>query len=268
MSSAESLGDHRIDRLILIGSPDVTSAVTEQLASRLNGAKLERIDPQSAFISGAAPEGAAAIDLVTIAGAMAGEVHSTVQVVDLINPRKAPEKRDLRRIRILSGSLAGVLLFAGAWFWRQGQIWDLTESKTMFEAKNLEIEEKLKGGKEELTLATRIKDWVDRDIEWLDEMVALQKVLPTTDRVYIDSIQFQTLQQAGRVSVTLQCFAKSDADIEELARRVRDAGYQLEPYKPEHRASVVSGYEVDVVLKLGLPEEPTPASAAVVQTKS
>ena len=33
MSAAESLGEHRIDRLILIGTPDVTSAVTRSFFS-------------------------------------------------------------------------------------------------------------------------------------------------------------------------------------------------------------------------------------------
>ena len=254
MSAAESLGEHRIDRLILIGTPDVTSAVTDQIASRLDGAKLERIDPLTAFISGSLPDNAAATDLVTIAGAMAGGVQSTVEVVDLINPRKPPEKKDLRRVKILAATLAGLLVFAGGYIWRRGQIRSLTDAQTLMTAANVEIKEKLKAGEDELVQAAKVGAWVDRDIEWLDEIVKLQTLLPPTDRMFIDNFQFQTVQQNGTGTITLEGYAKSETDIANLARRLREAGYPVEPYEPEFRASAVSDYGVKVVLKVRLPE--------------
>ncbi|MFO0999268.1 MAG: pilus assembly protein PilM [Planctomycetaceae bacterium] len=66
MSAAEVLGEHKIDRMILIGVPEVTSAVTDQLSTRLDGARIERINPSEAFFSGALPEGTNAADLVTL----------------------------------------------------------------------------------------------------------------------------------------------------------------------------------------------------------
>ncbi len=259
MSAAESLGEHRIERLILIGTPDVTAAVTDKIASRLEGAKIERVDPLAAFISGTLPDNAAATDLVTIAGAMAGGVQSAVEVVDLINPRKSPEKKDLRRVRILAATLAGLVVFAGGYLWRHGQIRSLTESVTVMTASNIEIKKALKDGEDELLQATRVGSWVAGDFEWLDEIMKLKVLLPSTDRMFIDNIQFQTVQQNGTGTVAIECYAKSDMEISNLARRLREAGYPVEPFEHEYRASAVSDYGVKVVLKIRLPE---PASSS------
>ncbi len=51
--------------------------------------------------------------LVAIVGALETD-KSVVQSVDLVNPRKAPIKRDYRRARILGAALAMVALFAAA----------------------------------------------------------------------------------------------------------------------------------------------------------
>ena len=259
MSAAESLGEHKIDRLILIGTPDVTSAVTDQIASRLDGAKLERIDPLTTFISGTLPDKAAATDLVTIAGAMAGGIQTSVEVVDLINPRKPPEKKDLRRVKLLAATLAGLVVFAGGYLWRHVQMRSLSESRDFISAGNVEIKETLKAGEHELVQADKVRAWVSRDIEWLDELVKLQTLLPSTDRMFIDNVQFQTVAQNGTGTISMEGYAKSDTDISNLARRLREAGYPVEPYEPEFRASAVSDYGVKVVLKVRLPEIPVVA---------
>jgi hypothetical protein len=254
MSAAEILGELKIDRVILIGSPDVTAAVTDQISTRLDGAKIERIDPAAAFLSGVLPEGVSSAEVVTLAGAMVGDDRTSVEAVDLINPRKAPEKKDLRRIRILLSSLAGLLIFAGAYYWRQGRIADLTAEKSVVDTENAEISESLRLGEKDLAQATKVGAWVDRDISWLDEFVRLRELLPATDRMFIRNVQMQVIQQNGIGSIRLEGYAKSDADINNLARRLRDAGYGVKPYEPEYRASAVSqDYGVRIVLEVSLP---------------
>jgi hypothetical protein len=129
MSAAESLGDHRIRRILLIGSTDATAAVSDQLATRFDSATIERIEPATDLVHGPLTEGVTATDVVALAGAIRGYANATVSAVDLINPRKAPEKKDYRRIGVLGGTLAALLLFAAVYFWRQGQINELTELK-------------------------------------------------------------------------------------------------------------------------------------------
>lgn len=256
MSAAEILGEHKIDRVILIGAPEVTSAVTDQISTRLDGARIERVNPAESFLTGALPDGINAADIVTLAGAILGESTPGVEVVDLINPRRAPLKKDLRRLRILLGSLAGVVVLASGYFWRQGQINELADIKYLVDAENAEIKEMLEAGRNEMTQSESISEWVDRDVEWLDEMVRLRSILPATDRMFIDSFQFSAIQRGAPPSVKLVGFAKSEADVNELARKLRDAGYGVKPFEPEYRASAVSqDYGVQIVLEVTLPAD-------------
>jgi hypothetical protein len=261
MSAAEILGEHKIDRVILIGAPEVTSAVTDQISTRLDGARIERVNPAEAFLSGALPEGINSADIVTLAGAILGEAASGVEVVDLINPRRAPVKKDLRRLRVLLGSLAGVVIVAGGYFWRQGQINELADVKYLVDTENAEIKEMLQAGSKEMTQSESVSEWANRDVEWLDEMVRLKSILPATDRMFIDSFQFTAIQRGASPSVKLVGFAKSESDVNELARKLRDAGYGVKPFEPEYRASAVSqDYGVQIVLEVSLPADPESAS--------
>jgi len=255
MSAAEILGEHKIERVVLIGSPDVTSAVTDQISTRLDGATIERIDPAAVFLSGLLPEGIATADVVTIAGAVVGVGQTNIESVDLINPRKAPEKKDLRRIKVLAGTLAAMLLFAGGYFWRQGRVNQLTEDVAVIEGENLEIKEALAAGEKDLLQAEKVGDWAQRDIRWLDELVRLKSILPSTDRMFVDNFQLLTIQRGGIGAIKLDGFARSEADINTLARRLRDAGYGVKPFEPEYRAAPgLPDYAVRIVLEISLPE--------------
>lgn len=255
MSAAESLGDHKIRRILLIGAADATSAVSDQLASRFDSATIERIDPATSLVHGKLTEGISATDVVALAGAIQGNAKATVAAVDLINPRRPPEKKDYRRIAALGGTLAALLLFAALYFWRQGQINELTVKRDLLLASNNAIKQELSAGESELNQADRIGEWVDRDIEWLDEIVRLQAVLPKTDRFFIDNIQFSTVQRNGTGFIKLQGYAKSNADIAEGGRLLTAAGYGVKAPSPRlEPASGAPDYAMKVEFELTLPE--------------
>ncbi len=255
MSAAEILGEHTIDRVILIGSPDVTSAVTDQLSARLDGAKIERIDPATAFLSGMLPDGIASADVVTIAGSIIGAGQSNVQVVDLINPRRAPAKKDFRRIKVLAGALAAVLVFTVGFFLRQAKITDLTAARKVLDTENAEIRSELEAGNNELEISEKVETWLSRDIEWLDEFVRLKGILPGTDRLFVDKLTLGTGTQAGVGTVLLEGYARTENDVSELERRIRDAGFGLKEMKPAEARSTAAAQEYawKIVLEITLP---------------
>lgn len=254
MSASEVLGESRIGRIVLVGSPDVTSAVSDQIASRFEGATVERVDPSVRMIQGKIPEGIAAVELVSLAGAVTGE-RPAIAAVDLINPRKSPPKKDLRRLRILAGSLAAVLLLAAGYSWRQSQIRELQESFNAVNSENLKLRNLLSRGESEMQQAAKIDEWIMRDISWLDELSQLKSILPPTSRMFVSSMTMMPVQRNGVGTVTMLGYAKSEADINELARRLRLAGYGVDAFKPDFRASAVSSeYGVRVELKVSLPE--------------
>jgi hypothetical protein len=240
---------------VLIGGSEVTSAVTDQIASRFDNAKIERIDPSDMIGAASFLEGISATDVFTIAGAISGSEGATVPVVDLIHPRKAPEKKDLRRIKVLLSTLAALVLFAGGYFWRQARLRELTQDRAIIETENQEIKDLLAAGEKELLQFEKVNDWVIRDIEWLDELARLKSILPGNDRIFIDNVSFMTIARNGVANIKLDGYAKSDGDIDTLTRKLVDHGYGVKPFEPEYRASAVSqDYGVKISLELTLPE--------------
>lgn len=254
LSAAEALGEHKIGRMILVGAPEFTAAVTDQITARVEGARLERIDPSAVFISGAVPADVSAADMVALAGAAAAGIETRSPAVDLINPRRAPEKKDMRRTWVLLGALSAVLLFAAVHMWRKREMDRLDGALTALNRSNTETRDTVQAGIPETERAARVQDWVDRDIRWLDEMTKLKAILPGTDRMFVDNLTFQVIQRNGIGTIKLEGFAKSEQDINDLARRLRDAGYGLKPYEPEFRASAAQDYGVKIVLEISLPE--------------
>ena len=130
MAAAEVLGEYRIGRLILIGQPEITAAVSDQISARVDGAALERCDPAVTFFSsteitelGSPGESKlSAASMVAIAGAIHVTSENKVEGVDLVNPRRPPEKKDLTRVKILGGTLAALLVFGFVWNWQQGRL--------------------------------------------------------------------------------------------------------------------------------------------------
>lgn len=252
MSAADVVGAQKIDRIVLVGAHEITSAVTDQLSARFDNAAIERVDP-SVLVN---VDGAGlAVDVVAAAGALLSGSGSGVQSIDFANPRKAAVKRDLRRVKILAGSLAAVVVFAGVWSYRQGRIADLTARKGRLDAENAEIRELVEAGGKDLEWAEKIGRWVDRDVEWLDEVERLRGLMPGTDRLFVDNFSFATVQQGGTGLIRFDAWAKSESEINDLSRRLAEAGYRVKPYETDVRPAAVSQeYQIKVTMELVLPE--------------
>lgn len=253
MAAAETLNDSRIGRLILIGSPEVTSAVSDQVGSRLNDAKIVRIDPRATMISGTLNDDVSAASLVAVAGVLSAERTALVQQVDLQNPRRAPEVRDYRRTKVLATVLAATALFAAVYSWRQSRVQSLQSRASELTQSIDEIRGNLEIGQIDLETSEAVESWVQRDINWLDELVRLKKLLPSTDRMIVKSVSCAVIDRDPVLgTVQIEGRAKTADDVEALARRLVDAGFEVDPYKPES-SQIDPAYPTTIKLQLTIP---------------
>jgi hypothetical protein len=254
MSAADSLGIHSIGRVVLIGNKAATSAVSDSVTARLDNAVLERIDPVEAFVSTTLPPGVSSAVVLNAAGAVAAKTDKTVEAVDLLNPRRPPEKRDLRRVKTLAGTLVAVVLFAAGFFWRSSNLNAANETLATIRSDINELRSSVEGGKDDVERAAAVREWVARDINWVDQIDSLRDLIISTELIYIRSLDFGVKAGEDLGSIKIDGYAKSRTEVENLGRRLTDAGYKVVAldYEPFGR----DGYPIKLAIDVAIPVEP------------
>lgn len=230
MAAAEDIGEYTVDRLTLIGSDRIAGAVPDSITRRLNDAAVERVEPEGRLVSGPLPEGLNASDMLAIAGTIANAKATAVQAVDLINPRKAAEKKDYSRlIRIAVGGGLALALIA-VWSWRSGKIQALESETSALKSDTQDMRDELKLAKNELILNARLTEWSDRDISWVGQLMKVQQLMEGTERLFIRSVQANAERKGDQLgAIKIEGYAKDRRDIEDFARVLNDAGYDVSP---------------------------------------
>ncbi len=264
LAAAEDMGDYRVHRLMLIGSPEITGVVPDTISKRLNDAEVVRINPQGSLFDCVVPDGLISSDMLAIAGAIANAETATVEAVDLINPRKAPEKKDYSRVRNLAIAGVTVLALVGGWKWRSDKVASINEATEQMKDEIVEMQDAYKMAKNELILDSRLSEWTDRDINWLDELKKIQELMGDTERVYIKQFKFGLRKGDYLAAIDAEGFAKSRRDIEDLQRVLREAGYEVAPTEitPSLRDPK---YAMELKLEVSIPE-PSKKPAAQAKT--
>lgn len=254
MAATEDMGSYSVRRLTLIGSPEITAAVPDTISARLDNAEVVRIDPAESLLSCQLPSGLTASDMLAISGAIANVQSPSVESVDLVNPRKAPEKKDYRRAKILAGVGVVVLLVVGFWQWRTSQVQAVEKEIAAIKAEAAKINSdyRNKSTQRRLDLAERIRDWSNRDINWLAEVDRIRELMNGTERVYLTRFQFGVAGRDNAGTISAEGYAKSRKDIEDLMRMLREAGYLVTP-SAITQSMRDSGYAMALTLDLTIP---------------
>ncbi|MEZ6059060.1 MAG: pilus assembly protein PilM [Planctomycetaceae bacterium] len=229
LAAAEDIGDYTVSRVTLLGSDDITSAVPDSIARRLSDAEVRRIDASRILLDVPATDDRAPSDLLAIAGAIAGEHAPSVGAVDMIHPRRPPEKKDNRRLIAIVSIGAALLLLVGGWTWRQSVIDGMEAQRSAIVSEVSRMKRSNDAGKEELALDLKLEDWQARDRNWFAEMQNIQQIFGSTERVLIRELDFAVTANSEKLlgTVTATGGAKSREDVQELMRVIRDNGYEV-----------------------------------------
>ena len=258
MSAAEDMGSYNVSRLTLIGSLEITAAVPDTISKRLNDAKVVRVDPSSLMHgrspseSLVLPDGLAPSDMLAVVGVIANYQVTSVDSVDLINPRKAAEKKDYSKlIKILIAASIGTILIGG-WAWSKSEVSSRTRKIAALKSQTSDLNQKYKMAEQELKLDVSLTEWKDRDFSWLDEMQKIQGLIGGTDRVLIKKFQFSLRTGNFLVLVEAEGVAKSRRDVEDLRYVLADAGYEVTP--KEIKTSLRDpNYPTELRLEMSIP---------------
>jgi hypothetical protein len=256
LAAAEDIGEYAVRRLTVIGSPDVSAKVPDSITKRLNDAEVVRIDPNGTLVNGHLAEGLAASDMLAAVGAIASFQTTSVEAVDLANPRKTPEKKDYGRLKTMLIAGITVLLLAGGWTWRSDKVSALNKDATALADEAADMKDAYKLGKNDLLLDERLTEWTDRDISWLDELKKIQEIMGSTERVFIREFKFSLRKGDYVATFDAEGYAKSSRDVEDLMRVLTDAGYEVAA-NPIQQTPRDPDYPTELILEVSIPAPKT-----------
>ena len=252
LAATEDIGDFTTKQLTLIGSPEILDAVPDSVSQRLNNAEVRRINPDGTLLKANDSEGVTVSELLACSGAIANQQVHTVESVDLVNPRKAPEKKDNRRLKILLYAGASILLLVGGWSYRDNLVRKIEGKTNLATQEANSLRNAYKDAEEELNLDRELTDWTNRDINWLNEIKKINELTGGTDRVLVKSLNCSVRQGNDIGSIRIDGNAKSRRDVEELMRAFDEAGYAVSPIEISDSSRDPS-YETEMSLELNIP---------------
>ncbi len=252
-SATAAQGSSKVDRVFIAGDTGNETKVVDTLAQRLS-LPCEVLDPTAALKlkkSKADPRG-----LVTPLGLAIGHGVEGRVPFDLLNPKRPPVERDLRKLRMIGGGVAAALLMLVLF----------TIGITRKNAEETRLAE-LRGRHTKLTNdlkpVTRLKkrlaeieQWQKESRAWLDHWANVTALFPGPKDAYVTSLKGTA---AGTIQISLR--AKSQTVINDLADRLRKAGYSVKPHNKQPAVDQY-GYTQDTMLTL------TPTDNVKIDVKS
>ena len=166
---------------------------------------------------------------------------------DFLNPKRPAVQRDMRKIKILAGVAAAVVLFlivAGVRSWLVGQrqaVLDAVTAEAVLAEKQRPIYRQMIGQ------AGVVNEWVKGERDWLLHYAYLTAVLPRSEDVFLTS-----LSVSGQGIIRLAVRAKSGAVLAKIEKQLRAAGYEVKPLAITP-GSDKTGYEFLSTIELVVP---------------
>lgn len=254
LAATQDIGSHSIVQLTLIGRPDVTSAVPDSVAQRLDNAPIVRIDPAASLVqrSDGMRDELSASDLLAAAGVIAETRRPAGERIDLVNPRRPPEKVDNTRMKVILAVGLSALVLVGGWKWRDTRVQALQREATQVSGEAGKLNQTYKDAGPQLSQDEALRAWLQGDVNWIDEMVKIRALMGSTEHLVIREIDFLTAPGNYRGKITADCYAKSRRDVTEFMRRLEGAGYDVAP--PKYASgSRDPDYPIQAPLELNIP---------------
>jgi len=213
--------DRRIDRVLVAGGTGIEAEVSEMLARRLR-MTCEVFDPSASLPVRDIPDDVSAF--ISALGLAVAQGDAAAPPFDFLNPKRPAVRRNVMRTTLLVGGSALVLIIVSAF---AGAAIHLYRAQASVAEQEKILKELRDANKKVQVLAKRvgvIEGWLNEGRNWLDQWAALSAIFPSCQEVYVTS-----LKTAGEGSVTLSLKARNNNAIDDLGKRLAEAGYGFKP---------------------------------------
>ncbi len=163
--------------------------------------------------------------LVADVAAESTDAQSAV-LVDFLNPRKAAEVQDDRRLWIgIATAAAAVLLLVAGSAW-----WSLRAGTAQIAARQAELDQlrpQVQRAEESIARAAGVDRFLDSGVIWLDQFRRLAERMPPSDEVILKSVNASLVQREGGGTLKLDGAASSTGVIHEMESALRDEDHSV-----------------------------------------
>jgi hypothetical protein len=237
----QQLADRKVEQVIICGDASgfaASSAMSADLDVPVTAFDVIAQAPSGLTSQGVSADGLARF--AAVLGMALNEADRRAPIVDFANVRRKAERKPFGRVHALAAAAAVIgVLWLGASAWRElaGEARKLAD----IEAEIAGLETQLEKFEERTAEAAAIERWLATDVNWLDEIEHFARRVrpqPLSEKDYnvendIVITQVTMSRPPGNDAVggqlDLQAKAKSEAAVQALEQRLRDAEHSVRP---------------------------------------
>jgi len=164
--------------------------------------------------------------MVAMYGLACAQGHSRSEQIDFLSPKKAVDPQAVRMRYIQLGVAAFALIMILGFLYSNHKV---AEKEQLYQARlaeNKKLKEQVSKFKTFARQANGVESWMDRKVNWLDQLQQLTDLLPTTDKAYLNSI-FMAEGQKGKdvlADISIEGQARNRQTIDQIAQTLVEKG--------------------------------------------
>ncbi len=254
VAGQNELAGRSAEKAVLCGASEARCALAALLSERI-GVPVEAFDPFEGLPLGSAlrrrlPEAAGRFSAAL--GMLLDELQQEPPAIDFLHPRRRPEPVAERNTAVLAGAVAVLALLAFVLYgWYQER--SLKDQINRLQAQSQQLDNQLQEASQFEKVVDEVKQWVDTDVVWLDELNWLAERFPDSKKAILTQLKLGIV--GDRAEMAWEGLAEDYRALAELEARLQDPRHVVagnnksEAKSPDHY-----NYQFRAILSIRPPE--------------
>ncbi|MFG0268163.1 MAG: hypothetical protein ACF8AM_23855 [Rhodopirellula sp. JB055] len=164
--------------------------------------------------------------LAPLVGLLVADGGHGDRLIDFANPRQyVPPTTNRGKLAAMIGIPAAIVLGVGWLFWSQLSTRDAAIAE--LEAANAVVREEVKTADASVQRTERIDQFLDADVNWLEELVRLAEALPPAEELIVKSVSATASDRQGGGRLVVAGMVTSPDVIDEMESALRDEAHRV-----------------------------------------
>jgi Tfp pilus assembly protein PilN len=204
------------------GDPDVEQALRQRFESRL-----KCLTPADIAGTMSVPPGLALT--APVLGEFAAHQGRRLSAIDLLNPRRPPVARDVRKQRRISAAAAAAAVLIGGYVSVKWRISSREKTLAALQQEQADYAAAVKNGKPTLDTAAAFDEWRRTRSNPLQVMADWNTLSPPTSRLFMQDLEYIPATKTTPAQLRGNGFAREREDFNDWYRTLIEKGYGVSP---------------------------------------